>query len=190
MQFVFPFGVKHIESSSDLSGICSLLPKPVNITAAFSALNVPCFYFKRTWQSVPSQGEQSPAKPPSLPHACFEPKAKVPPRVRHSPVLTVLSKVPESRQAEFFHSFLLALHLHQALTQLLLSPRCLCLPAELRVNLQLLWLLVNICRERGRALLSSLLGVLCQDQLQGLVEDGKLRLLGLQHTVGCGYEIL
>lgn len=111
-----------------------------------------------------------------LPHACFEPNAKVSPRVRHSAsVLTVLSKAPDSRQVEVFHSFLLTLHLHQALTQLLLSPRCLCLPAELQVNLQLLWLIVNMCKEGGRALLE----VLCQDQLQGLVEDGKLRLLSL-----------
>lgn len=76
MKFVFPFGVKHIESSSDLSSICSLQPKPVYLTVAFSALNVPCFYFKRTWQSVHSQGEQHSAKPTSLPHACFEPNAK------------------------------------------------------------------------------------------------------------------
>lgn len=170
MQFVFPFGVKHVESSSELSNICSLLPKPVYITVAFSALNVPCFYFKRTWQSVLSQGEQSSAKPTSLPHACFE--TRVPPRVRHSAsVLRVLSKAPDSRQAEVFRSFLLALHLHQALTQLLLSPRCLCLPAELQVNLQLLWLIVNICKEGERALLSSLLEQLCQDQPEGLVED-------------------
>lgn len=79
MQFVFPFGIKHTDYSSDLSSICSLLPKPVYFTVAFSALNVPCFCFKRTWQSVPSQGKQSSAKP-SLPHACFEPTTKVPPR--------------------------------------------------------------------------------------------------------------
>lgn len=53
-KFVFPFGVKHIESSFDLSSICSLLPKPVYLTVAFSTLNVPCFCFKRTWQSLPS----------------------------------------------------------------------------------------------------------------------------------------
>lgn len=124
----------------------------LSVTVAFSALNVPCFYFKRTWQSVPSQGEQGSAKPTSLPHACFEPNAKVPPRVRHiASVLTVLSKVPDSKQVEVFHSFLLALHLNQALTQLLLSPRCLCLPAELRVNLQLLWLIVSICKEGGES---------------------------------------
>lgn len=106
----------------------------------------------------------------------FESNAKVPPRFRHSAsVLSGLSKAPDSGQAEVFHSFLLDLHLHQALTQLLLSPRCLCLPAELQVNLQLLWLIVSICKEGGRALLSSLLEVLFQEQLQGLVEDGKLR---------------
>lgn len=108
-------------SASNPPLICqafALLPKPVYITVAFSALNVPCFYFKRTWQSVPSQEEQSSAKSAFLPHACFEPNAKVPPRVRHSAsVLTVLSKAPDSRQAEVFHSFLLALHLHRALTQ-------------------------------------------------------------------------
>lgn len=113
------------------------------------------------------------------------------PRVRHSAsVLTALSKAPDSRQGGFSILFCWLYTLYQALTQLLLSPRCLCLPAELRVHLQLLWLIVNTCKEGGRALLSSLLEVLCQDQLQGLVEDEKLRLLGLQHTVGCVYVVL
>lgn len=66
---------------------------------------------------------------------------------RSASVLTVLAKVPDPRQAEVFHLFLLALCLHQALTQLLLSQRCLCLPAKLRVNLHRLRAVVNACKE-------------------------------------------
>lgn len=59
----------------------ALPPKPACITAAFSAPNVPGCYFKRTWQSVPSQGEQSSAKTHfSLPRCALNPAPRSPPQ--------------------------------------------------------------------------------------------------------------
>ena len=97
---------------------------------------------------MPSQGEQSSAKPAApSPGYVLNPAPRSHPKVRHSAsVLTALSKAPGSGQAGVFHSFLLALCLHRALMQLPLSPRHLCLPAELRVNLRLLWATANACK--------------------------------------------